>query len=63
VAKNARHASMEMGTPGAMRAESNKLILDGVTTATTGLLSEYSDETEDSNTLERSSRFSMTTRR
>jgi uncharacterized protein YhfF len=38
--------SMEMGTPGAMRAELTKLVLDGRKTATTGLLDDYREEAE-----------------
>ncbi len=38
--------AMELGTPDAMRAELNALVLSGAKTATTGLLEEYAKETE-----------------
>ncbi|MFB7473578.1 ASCH domain-containing protein [Kitasatospora sp. NPDC056184] len=38
--------SMELGTPGAMRAELNALALAGRKTATTGLLADYAEEAE-----------------
>lgn len=38
--------SLELGTPGAMRAELNALVLSGAKTATTGLLDDYTKETE-----------------
>lgn len=38
--------SMELGTPDALRDELNSLVLAGEKTATTGLLSEYVEETE-----------------
>ncbi|MEU1540312.1 ASCH domain-containing protein [Actinacidiphila glaucinigra] len=37
---------MELGTPDALRDELNSLVLAGKKTATTGLLSEYVEETE-----------------
>ncbi|WP_406272562.1 ASCH domain-containing protein [Actinacidiphila glaucinigra] len=37
---------MELGTPDALRDELNSLVLAGEKTATTGLLSEYVEETE-----------------
>ncbi|MET8699568.1 ASCH domain-containing protein [Kitasatospora sp. NPDC058032] len=39
--------SMELGTPGGLRAELNSLALAGRKTATTGLLAEYAEEAED----------------
>ncbi|MFE7560127.1 ASCH domain-containing protein [Kitasatospora sp. NPDC057500] len=38
--------SMELGTPGGIRAELNSLALAGRKTATTGLLAEYAEEAE-----------------
>jgi uncharacterized protein YhfF len=38
--------SMELGTPDALRDELNSLVLAGKKTTTTGLLSEYVEETE-----------------
>ncbi|MER7705059.1 ASCH domain-containing protein [Kitasatospora sp. NPDC097605] len=38
--------SMELGTPGPVRAELNALALAGRKTATTGLLAEYAEEAE-----------------
>lgn len=38
--------SMELGTPDALRDELNSLVLAGRKTATTGLLSEYVEESE-----------------
>ncbi|MGW4643967.1 ASCH domain-containing protein [Sphaerisporangium sp. NPDC004334] len=38
--------SLELGTPGEMRAWLNGLVVSGVKTATTGLLAEYAAETE-----------------
>ncbi|MFB8237065.1 ASCH domain-containing protein [Kitasatospora purpeofusca] len=39
--------SMELGTPDGIRAELNSLVLAGRKTATTGLLAEYADESEE----------------
>lgn len=38
--------SLELGVPGAMRAELNSLVLAGAKTTTTGLLADYAKETE-----------------
>jgi len=39
--------ALELGTPGALRAELNALVLTGRKTATAGLLSEYDQEGEE----------------
>ncbi|MFJ4091360.1 ASCH domain-containing protein [Kitasatospora sp. NPDC089913] len=39
--------SMELGTPDGIRAELNSLVLAGRKTATTGLLAEYAEESEE----------------
>ncbi len=39
--------SMELGTPGGLRAQLNALVLAGRKTATTGLLAEYAEESEE----------------
>lgn len=39
--------ALELGTPGALRAELNGLVLDGRKRATAGLLSEYAEEQEE----------------
>ncbi|MEV0191754.1 ASCH domain-containing protein [Kitasatospora purpeofusca] len=39
--------SMELGTPGGIRAELNSLVLVGRKTATTGLLALYAEESEE----------------
>ncbi|WP_043465598.1 ASCH domain-containing protein [Kitasatospora sp. MBT66] len=39
--------SMELGTPGGIRAELNSLVLAGRKTATTGLLALYAEESEE----------------
>ncbi|SCL16045.1 ASCH domain-containing protein [Micromonospora inyonensis] len=39
--------SLALGTPGPMRSDLNSLVLAGVKTATTGLLSEYATEGEE----------------